>query len=91
MKINNSKKLDQVLEHLAKMNATHLERQELIQMLNKPVLTNADFIALFDIDLKTSYRWRLNKIVNSISIARRIYYQWKDVIKLMNDRQSIKP
>jgi hypothetical protein len=89
MKINNSKKLDQVLDHLEKMNVTQLDRQELLAMVNKPVITNAEFIRIFDINLKTAYRWRLQKLVNYLRIARRVYYQWKDVMKLMEDMQSI--
>ena len=86
MKTNNSQKLDKVLEELLKANSITLTRQMLQQMAAKPVLTNSDFILLFNISAKTAGRWRDKNVIAFLVVTQRYYYLWTDVLDLLKSQ-----
>ena len=86
MKKSNTQKLDQVLENLLLLNEINFDRQQLLAMVKRPLLSNGDFMLLFRIGRRTAYTWRHKKLIKFKRIGLRYYYLWADVLKLLQER-----
>ncbi|SDZ80920.1 helix-turn-helix domain-containing protein [Pedobacter hartonius] len=89
MKTTIAQKMDKVLEAVLKLDASERHRREMIDIWNKKVLTNADFALLFQIDVRSCYRWRKQKHIVYMKVCGKIYYSWEAVIALMEAKKII--
>ncbi|CAM4425744.1 hypothetical protein SAMN06265348_12138 [Pedobacter westerhofensis] len=80
-------KLEAILKGMLKRETDEAKRIRLMEMMDKPVLTNSDFLKLFCISARSSYRWRKEQGIPYLRISGRIYYLWTALLPVLESKQ----
>lgn len=80
-------KIDLLISSLIKKETDQEKRDQMLEMMKKPILTNSDFALLFSISIRSCLRWRRKEGIPYIKIAGRVYYLWTTLIPILESRQ----
>jgi len=84
MKKDVKAKLEELIRAMAESKNILINLALLGDLMNKPLLSNAQTASLFLRDVKTMYNWRKSNVLVSKNIHNKHFYLWSDILDYLD-------